>query len=307
MRRLKLAMVVLFVLVGCARTLSEKLVVGVIQFGDFASLNDTLEGLELYVKDMDIALDVKSAQGESANVVDIANQFVRDDVDLIVAITTQSAQVAISATLENKIPVVFACVSDPEGAGVLGFDHVTGVSDAAPLNLQFDLIESLTPNTKRVGVLFKTGDPNGVYQTKLIAEEGAKRGIEVISKGAMEASDLALVAAALAKDVDAFYLITDSLIVGNTGIIVEEGRRVGVYSFASEDGQFEYGILASNSISYIDIGQQVGGMVKKILVDGMAPSAIDFEYPNTSYPQISKEVARDFDIDIPKSLEGMVK
>ena len=65
--------------------------------------------------------------------------------------------------------------------------------------------------------------------------------------------------------------------------------------------------MASNSISYIDIGQQVGGMVKKILVDGMAPSAIDFEYPNTSYPQISKEVARDFDIDIPKSLEGMVK
>ena len=307
MLRLKLAIVILFVLVGCGTTSSEKLVVGVIQFGDFASLNDTLEGLESYVEDMNIILDVKSAQGESANVVDIANQFVNDDVDLIVAITTQSAQVAISATLENRIPVVFACVSDPEGAGVLGFDHVTGVSDAAPLKLQFDLIETLTPKTKRIGVLFKTGDPNGVFQTKLIKDEGSKRGIDVISKGAMEASDLAMIAAALAREVDAFYLITDGLIVGNTGVIVEEGRRAGVYSFASEDGQFEYGILASNSISYLDIGLQVGEMVKKILIEGIEPSSIEFEYPNKTYPQISKDVANDFGIDIPQSLKDMVK
>ena len=309
MRKIKkvVLMLVVVLLVGCSGGSKKELRVGVIQFGDFASLNDTLDGLQEELKDEKMELIIKNAQGQSANVIDITNQFVGEKVDLIVAITTQAAQAAVAATKESKIPVVFVDVSDPKSSGMEGFDHVTGVSDAAPLKKQFDLIEQLTPNAKRIGVMFKTGDPNGVYQTTLIEEEGKSRGIEVKSKGAMESSDLSLVAAALAEEVDAFYLITDGLIVGNTGVIVEEGRRRGVYSYASEDGQFENGILASNSIRYTDIGHQAGVMVRKILVDKISPKDIPFELPDKTYPQISKEVAEFFDIKIPSELTEMVK
>lgn len=304
---LSILLVLLLTLVGCTTKSDKKFKVGVVQYGDFASLNNTLIGIEEVLQDEDIELIVKNAQGEAPMVVDIVNQFVGDEVDLIVAITTQAAQVAAGATQNSQIPVVFACVSDPDSAGLQDLEHVTGVSDVAPLSAQFDLIESLTPNTKTIGVLFKSGDPNGMYQTKLIQDEGLKRGINIEIKGATEVADLSLITRTLSEKVDALYLITDGLIVGNTGIIVEEARRLGVYSFASEDGQLDNGVLATNSIKYTDIGKQAGEMVKKILITGITPNEIPIEIANETYPQINAKVAESFSIEIPQSLTGAVK
>lgn len=307
MKRMFILLLMVLVLVGCTDKKSAKFTVGVIQFGDFASLNDTLDGIEDVLKDEDIKLVVKSAQGEAANVITIASQFVEDDVDLIVAITTQAAQAAVAAS-DGKIPVVFSAVSDPVSAGISDLKTVTGVSDIAPLEAQFELISDLTPDVKKIGVLFKTGDPNGMYQTERIKEISQKYDISIITKGALEVSDLSISANSLAQEVDAFYLITDSLIVGNTGVIVDEGERAGVVSFASEDGQFEQGVLASNSISYVEIGKQTAKMVKSILMDGMDPSEIEIEEAKQTYPQISKEVAEDFGIEVPDAyLEYIVE
>lgn len=292
--------VLLLTLTSCSQDRSN-LEVGVIQFGDFASLNDTLEGLETVLETTDIHYTVKSAQGDAANVVGIATQFVDDQVDLIVAITTQAAQAAVAAS-DGLIPVIFVAVSDPASAGITGLNYVTGVSDIAPLDAQFDLITQLTPNVKKVGVLYKTGDPNGVFQTDRIIEKGREKGFEVISKGAIEVSDLSIVTVQLAQEVDALYLITDGLIVGNTAVIVDEANRQGVVSYASEDGQFEQGVLATNSISYVAIGKQAGEMVKKVLLDNVKIHEIPIEEAGITKPKISQEIALNFNIDIPDDL-----
>ena len=284
---------------GCSKNDTQKgFQVGVIQFGDFASLNDTLDGLEEVLGDK-VNLSVKSAQGDAANVVGIATQFVDDEVDLIVAITTQSAQAAVAAS-DGEIPVVFAAVSDPLSAGLTDLEYVTGVSDIAPLQAQFDLMKDLTPSVKKVGVLFKTGDPNGVYQTERVKEVGSQNGFEVIEKGAMEVADLSISASQLSEQVDAFYLITDGLIVGNTGVIVDEATRNGKVTYASEDGQFEQGVLASNSISYLELGKQAGVLAEKILFDAIKPGTLPIESANKTTPQISQSVAESFGIEIPE-------
>ncbi|HZJ87055.1 MAG TPA: ABC transporter substrate-binding protein [Erysipelothrix sp.] len=305
MRKVLALLMVFGLLVGCSNESKSGFNVGVIQFGDFASLNDTLVGIEEVLDDERINLHIKSAQGESANVVTIAQQFVDEEMDLIIAITTQAAQAAVAAS-DGSIPVVFAAVSDPKGAGMSDLPNVTGVSDIAPLEAQFELIKELTPYVKKVGVFFKTGDPNGIYQTERIVEAGEKAGYEILTKGAQEVSDLSISANVLSEDVDAFYLITDGLIVGNTGVIVEEGLRNGVVSYASEDGQFDHGILASNSISYVQIGKQTGEMVKKILLEDINPSDIALEEAKETFPQISKEMAEVFEIEIPDSLLAFV-
>lgn len=299
MRKLLLSLSIVLLLMGCSKNDTRKgFQVGVIQFGDFASLNDTLGGLEEVLGDK-VNLSVKSAQGDAANVVGIATQFVDDEVDLIVAITTQSAQAAVAAS-DGEIPVVFAAVSDPLSAGLTDLEYVTGVSDIAPLQAQFDLMKDLTPSVKKVGVLFKTGDPNGVYQTERVKEVGSQNGFEVIEKGAMEVADLSISASQLSEQVDAFYLITDGLIVGNTGVIVDEATRNGKVTYASEDGQFEQGVLASNSISYLELGKQAGVLAEKILFDAIKPGTLPIESANKTTPQISQSVAESFGIEIPE-------
>lgn len=299
MRKLLLSLSIVLLLMGCSKNDTQKgFQVGVIQFGDFASLNDTLDGLEEVLGDK-VNLSVKSAQGDAANVVGIATQFVDDEVDLIVAITTQSAQAAVAAS-DGEIPVVFAAVSDPLSAGLTDLEYVTGVSDIAPLQAQFDLMKDLTPSVKKVGVLFKTGDPNGVYQTERVKEVGSQNGFEVIEKGAMEVADLSISASQLSEQVDAFYLITDGLIVGNTGVIVDEATRNGKVTYASEDGQFEQGVLASNSISYLELGKQAGVLAEKILFDAIQPGTLPIESANKTTPQISQSVAESFGIEIPE-------
>ena len=187
-----LVLLVMFVLVGCTSQSNVKFKIGVLQFGDYASLNDTLQGIETSFEDEDVELVVKNAQGESANIMLMATELVEMEVDAIIAITTQAAQ-AVAGVSEGKIPVFFVAVSDPGEAGLV-MDGVTGVSDAAFLDDQFELIKTLTPGVKTLGVLHKTGDPNGVYQTQQIVEMANKYNIEVLVQGAMEISDLSMLA-----------------------------------------------------------------------------------------------------------------
>lgn len=71
----------------------------------------------------------------------------------------------------------------------------------------------------------------------------------------------------LSEKVDATCLITDSLIVSNTGLIVETTKETGIMSYASEDGQMEYGVLDTSSISFIDLTRQVSDQVKRVLFE----------------------------------------
>lgn len=300
-----LVLLVMFVLVGCTSQSNVKFKIGVLQFGDYASLNDTLQGIETSFEDEDVELVVKNAQGESANIMLMATELVEMEVDAIIAITTQAAQAVVGVS-EGKIPVFFVAVSDPGEAGLV-MDGVTGVSDAAFLDDQFELIKTLTPGVKALGVLHKTGDPNGVYQTQQIVEMANKYNIEVLVQGAMEISDLSMLAVSLSEKVDAMYLITDSLIVANTGLIVEAAKEVGVMSYASEDGQMEYGVLATSSISYIDLGRQVSDQVKRVLFDGVDINEVEVEYPELVVPLINGEVAQYFEIEIPESFQSYVK
>ena len=303
--RIILVLLVMFVLVGCSSQSDVKVKIGVLQFGDYASLNNTLKGIETSFEDEDVTLIVKNAQGESSNIMLMASELVEMEVDAMIAITTQAAQVAVGVS-EGKIPVFFVAVSDPVEAGLV-VENVTGVSDAAFLDDQFELIKALTPSVKTLGVLHKTGDPNGVYQTQQIIETAKKYNINVSVQGAMEISDLSMLAVNLSEKVDAMYLITDSLIVANTGLIVEAAKEVGVMSYASEDGQMEYGVLATSSISYLDLGRQVSHQVKRVLFEGVDINSIEIEYPELVVPLINGEVAQFFEIEIPESFQSYVK
>src|SRR6516225_8108599 len=119
----------------------------------------------------------QSAQGNVSTAAQIARKFVGDSPDVIVAISTPSAQTVVAAT--NTIPVVYSAVGDPDAAKLVpGWEasgtNVTGISDMVPADKQLSLIHQVLPQVKRIGIIYNPGEANSVAFPRH-AEEGGRR------------------------------------------------------------------------------------------------------------------------------------
>ncbi|MFS8640977.1 MAG: sugar ABC transporter substrate-binding protein, partial [Symbiobacteriaceae bacterium] len=97
--------------------------IGLTQIVEHPALDATRQGIidglreAGYEDGKQIAIDFQSAQGEQPVAQQIAEKFVADKKDLIIAIATPSAQAVVQATRNNPVPVVFSAVTDPLSAG----------------------------------------------------------------------------------------------------------------------------------------------------------------------------------------------
>lgn len=125
--------------------------IGIQQFAEHGSLDNCregfLEGLEEEgIKEGDnLKVEVKNAMADTATNAQIADSFVSDNMDLICAIATPSAQSAYNAAMDKDIPVVYTAVTDPVAAELADKDgnpvgNVTGTSDTLPVEEQLKMI-----------------------------------------------------------------------------------------------------------------------------------------------------------------------
>lgn len=125
----------------------------------------------------------ESAQGNPATAAQIARQFAGDEPNVIVPISTPSAQAVVSST--RDIPVVFTAVSDPLGAQLVkNMDkpggNVTGLSDMSPVAEHIALIKEILPDVKTIGYLYNSGEANSVSLLAVLKAEAEKAGLKVV-------------------------------------------------------------------------------------------------------------------------------
>ena len=157
--------------------------IGIIQQMEHGSLDQATKGFEDKLTELlgdKVKFDYQNAQGEQTNCTTIATKFVSNDVDLIMANATTALQAAAAAT--GDIPIVGTSVTDYKTAGVVDSNekpgrNVTGVSDLAPVDQQIQLLMKLVPDTKKVGIVYCSAEPNSAYQAKLAEAELDKEGI----------------------------------------------------------------------------------------------------------------------------------
>lgn len=304
---------VLFLLVGCStqKTNDDVKKIGVLLWVEHPALNDALSGLEKGLEDLGlkdkVELVVKNANDDASNANMMVSQFVNDGVDLIYAIATPAAQAAMAGSEEAQIPVIFNAVTDAISAGLVESNTkpgglVTGVSDAAPVDQQLALIKEFLPEAKKVGVLFNTGEDNSLQQIKLIEEIIANHGLELVTQGINGTEDIALATEALSAKVDALYIITDNTVASATSQVVGIANETKTPVFMAEAGQFEHGILASDSISYVNLGIAAASQLKAILFDGTAPATIEVVIGGETELLVSQSVADFLELEIPQSI-----
>ena len=284
--------------------------IGIIQQMEHPALDSAREGLEKYLKgksDAKFEITVKNAQGDNGTADTIAKQFVSEDVDLIYSIATNASQAAVNATGGTDIPVVFNAVTDGVEAKLVTSNekpggNVTGVSDAAPLEKQLEMIRELLPEAKKIGMIYNIGEVNGKLQVAQVEKLASKYNFKIVKKGVSATTEIATAAEQLAGDVDCIYNITDNMVVSATASITDKANAKNIPVFAAEDGQMKAGLLASDSISYEKLGEQAGSVAYDILVNGKKAGDIPVETAKDTTLYINKKVAEQLGIKIPDSL-----
>ena len=309
-------LVLSLVLTGCttgAKAAKVK-VIGVIQLVTHPALDAALNGMTAYLEangydETKVKIVVKNADGKAENADLIAKQFVNEGVDLIYAIATISAQAAYNATKDNGIPVVFNAVTDAVAAGIITSNdqpggNVTGVSDAAPLERQLQLIKDLLPNAKKIGLMYNLGEVNGQIQVDQVKALAPGLGLETVIIGVTNNDEIASAAGQLASEVDAIYNITDNLIVTATPIIADKATTAGIPVFAAENGGIGQGVLAVDGLSYEKLGTQAGPIVVDILFNAKKPADIAVSGATDTALEIDSAVASRLGITIPEALKA---
>ena len=126
--------------------------------------------------------------------------------------------------------------------------------------------------------------------------------VEIVDKGVNEHADIPFAASQLSSEVDAFYIITDNLIATAAGLVVSTAVEDGVPVFMAEDGKFDEGILAADSISYGNMGKQAGQMISDILTGAKKVIDMPFEISDETNLIVSQGMADKLGITIPQSI-----
>jgi putative ABC transport system substrate-binding protein len=229
-----------------------------------------------YVDGKTIKLVFESAGGDPAKAAGIARKFVRDKAGVIVAISTPSAQAAAAATAQ--IPVVFAAVTDPLGAKVVRDmyapgGNVTGVSDLSPVKKHIDLIRTISPKTRRIGILFNPREANSYTLVYLMKKTAMGANMTIVEAPARTSSDVPAAVQTLAGKADVVFVPTDNTIAAALDPVIAFGIEHRVPVYAADVDAVKRGAIAAIGFDYYSIGWQAGNIVVRVL-RGESPAKI---------------------------------
>lgn len=251
-----------------------------------------------------LKVEYQSAQGNPATAAQIARQFVGARPDVIVPISTPSAQAVVAATRE--IPVIFTAVTDPVGAQLVKSmekpgANVTGVSDLAPVGEHIALIREIVPNVKRLGVLYNPGEPNSVSLVKVLKDEAAKAGLTVVEATATKSADAQPAARSLVGKADALYVPLDNTVVSALESVVAVGQQSKLPVFSADTDSVARGAVASIGFDYRQVGRQTGEAVVRVL-KGEKPGDIPAVYAKGTDLFVNPKSAAAMGVTIPETV-----
>lgn len=246
----------------------------------------------------------ESAQGSPATAAQIARKFLGDKPDLIVAITTPSAQAMVAAV--KDIPIVFTAVTDPLGAKIvtdmdMPGGNVTGVTDLSPIGLHLDLIKEITPGARRVGVPFNPGEANAVALVNLLNEMAPERGLEIVEAPAPRSADVMTASRSLVGKADVIYVPTDNTIVSALDAVIKVGQENQIPVYAGDTDSVPRGAIAALGFNYYDVGRQTARIVDRIL-KGEKPGNIPVSGIEITELYVNPGAAGSMGIELPQSV-----
>ena len=290
--------------------------VAILQYMPHSSLDNCTQGVKNALDAAGIAYDVQIGSSGSADTdcQSYAEQMASSgNYSAIIAVATPAAVSAYSAVrnASSDIPVIFCAVSDPVSAGLVNSldapgNNCTGTADAVDIAGQVQLIKTMQPNIKNLGVIYTTTEANSISQLATLKAECDANGINLVQKGINEASELQAVAVSLVNEVDAITNLTDNNVVDNMSVVLEQANQKGIPIYGSEIEQVKKGCLASASIDYVALGKKTGQIAVDVL-GGKSAATYPVVTVSDSFLVVNPDVASTLGITIPAELNDAEK
>jgi putative ABC transport system substrate-binding protein len=174
------------------------------------------------------------------------------------------------AAEDTKTPVIFAAISDPEGAGLTDTDFVTGTSDALNTEQIMDMIFAAKPDTKKIALLYSPSEANS---TRPVAEAKAyleEKGIGFVEANGNTNDEIIQAASSLiGQKVDAIFTPTDNVVMAAELAISQMFAEAKIPHYAGADSFVRNGAFATCGVNYTELGKRTADIAFEAMTSGM--------------------------------------
>lgn len=283
--------------------------IGICNYVDDASLNQIYDNikakLEATGKEKGVKFEIKyeNCNADSNLLTQIVSNFITDKVDMMIGIATPVAMTMQAMTEDNKIPVVFAAVSDPVGAKIVDTlaapgANITGTSDYLDTNAVMNLIFAADPNASKIGLLYDAGQD---ASTTAIAEAKAyldKKGVQYVEKTGTNVDEIALAAQALvAEGVNAVFTPSDNTVMTAELTIYDTFAKAKIPHYAGADSFALNGAFVGYGVDYANLGAETGAMAADILLNGKDPGKVAVKTFDNGTATVNTEICEQLGLD----------
>ena len=252
------------------------------------------------------AIEIRWAEGRNERFAEIAAEFVRLKVDVIV--TAGNAAIVAAKQATSTIPIVFAVSGDPVGTGVVASlarpgGNVTGLSIQATdlTGKRLELLREAAPGLRRLAILYNGGAPVAALEMNELPQIARTIGLEVTPSEIRRAEDIAPAFEAFKDRVDAIYICADPLVVTNRVRISSLALAARLPTMFGQRDNVEAGGLMSYGPNFVDLYRRSADYVDKVL-RGMRPADLPVEQPTKFDLVINLTTAKSIGLTVPPSV-----
>ncbi|MDR1628322.1 MAG: ABC transporter substrate-binding protein [Oscillospiraceae bacterium] len=301
-----LPLTLLVTFAGCKKEVAIK--IGIMQIVEHESLDSAHRGFIDELKNLgyeggkNVEFDFQIAGGDLSNCQQIAEKFVSDGKNLILAISTPCAQAAANAT--KDISIVATAITNYEEAGLVKSHekpqtNVTGTSDLAPIDKIIELIPELKPNAKKIGILYSNIDASPQYQAELAKQKIKELGLESKISAVSQVHEVKQVAEKLAKEVDALYVPIDKITASSMPQISQIFLSQEKFVVCAEDTMISKGAIGTYGIDYYELGKMAARQAAEILEGKNKPHDMPVQYLQDTKLTLNYEIIEKLGLAVP--------
>jgi putative tryptophan/tyrosine transport system substrate-binding protein len=257
-----------------------------------------------WIEGRTMTFEVRWGQGRPERYADIAAEFVRLKVDVIV---TFADAVPALKQATSVIPVVFAIASDPVGTGLVASlarpgGNVTGLSNQQTdlAGKRVELLREVVPHLRRLAIIGNVGYPDAVLEMGEVKATAHTLGLETLALEIRGAEDIAPAFEALKAQADALYVAPDALIAANRTRIITLALGARLPTMFNNRVHVQAGALVSYGPNFSHLFRRTAEFVDKIL-RGAKPGDIPVEQPTKFEVVLNLTTAKALGLTIPES------
>jgi putative ABC transport system substrate-binding protein len=258
-----------------------------------------------WIEGRTIAFEYRWAEGTDEHLLEIAAEFVRMNVDVIVTAATPPALALEQAT--KTIPIVFAAVGDPIGTGLVASltqpgGNVTGLwlqqNYAAGKRLQ--MLREIVADLRHVAIMANSGNPSTAFEMREVQATARAFGLEALTAEIHHAEDIPRAFDRFKNQVQALYVCNDPLAITNRTRITTLALGARLPTMFTGREYVEAGGLISYGPNFADAYRRAAELVDKIL-RGAKPADIPVEQLTKFDLVLNLTTAKALELTIPGS------